>query len=247
MSINLLDVSKPYYLYVISNNIDNSKYIGITSNINRRKREHFNNTSNKHLRIAFEVFGKDNFTFTVLYESTLKGIDTLEKETIKKYLDNGEVLYNVSKGGLIGNGSPGEEHWNHELEEEDIIHIRNMYASNKCTQRDLAILYNTGYKNISKIVRGERWTNIGGPITTVKQNVSKVANRRKLTDTQVIQVRSEALEEYNILGSIDITEIAELYGVSRGNMRMLLKGITYKQLPGPILGIDYYKDFGHGS
>lgn len=236
-----------YTLYQIINLVNDSRYIGITNNISRREREHWSNSSNKSLNADIEKYGKANFVLQTISTHSREDIDNVERAAIKSYLEQGYVLYNVSKGGLIGNGAPGSEHWNHELSDTDIVNIRLKYATNAITQRDLAILYNTGFKNISKIVRGERWGHVEGPITSERKEISKVANRRKLTDIQVTQVRYEAQEEFSIIGTVSIPEIAEVYGVSRGSMRMILKGISYKELPGPIIGIDYYKDFGRGS
>ena len=121
-----------------------------------------------------------------------------------------------------------------------------MYASNLITQRNLALEFDIGYKAISKIVRGERWKEVGGPITTEKQQISKVANRRKLTDTQVVELRNQAKEEYLATNKIDIPDIANLIGVTRGNLRQLLLGTIYANLSGPLLRKDYYRDFGRG-
>lgn len=233
-----------YYLYSITNTKDKGTYIGVTNNTNRRFREHLHSTSNKYLKAAIEAYGKSSFIFTVLEVTTRDKIDELEVNTILNYRNKNVPLYNIAIGGLIGNGSPGEEHWNHTLTEQDIIHIRELYSSNTITQRKIAELYNTGYKNISKIIRGERWDKVAGPITTSKLQVSKVANRRKMTDTQIIEVRNKSLEEFNASGTINIPSIAELYGISRQSMRLLLKGISYTHISGPILGKDYYKDFG---
>lgn len=233
-----------YYVYKISNCIDGGTYIGITNDINRRFREHQNNSSNKYLKNAINIYGLDKFLFEIIATCTRGTVDVIEKDLISKLRDSGNLVYNIANGGLIGNGSPGEEHWNHELTEQDILNIRHTYASNLCTQRTLGILYNIGYKQVSKIIRGDRWASIGGPITLVKQDISKVANRRKLSDKQVEEVRNETLEEYRYSSKVDIPLIAELYGISRQSMRLLLKGISYSSIGGPILGIDYYKEFG---
>lgn len=236
-----------YFVYCITNNIDHSKYIGITNNPIRRRQEHLSSSSNKYLNNAIKLFGRDNFSFDIIHQCTLSTVDDIEKKYIETYKLNEVHLYNISKGGLIGNGTPGEDHWNVELTEQDVINIRILYASNKLTQRDIAKIFDVSYKHISKIIRGERWVDVEGPITLIKQQISKVANRRKLSDNQVIQVRQEAMEEYLHTNKLCIPEIAELYGVSRGNMRFILNGTTYSHLGGPILGKDYYKEFGRGN
>lgn len=233
-----------YYLYTISNTIDNSKYVGITNDIQRRFREHKNGSSNKYLKVAQELFPENAFKYEIACIGTREYIDDLETKVISTYKTLGVNLYNVSNGGLIGNGSPGIEHWNASLTEQDVINIRNMYASNQITQRNLAIKYNIGYKTISKIVRGERWSCVGGPITLTKQSISKVANRRKISDDQVVEIRELAKEEYLDTNTLDISDIALVSGISRQNMKLILNGTSYKHLSGPILGVDYYREFG---
>lgn len=233
-----------YYLYTITNTADSSVYVGITNDINRRFREHKLGSSNKYLRIAQELFDKSFFNYSVQCIGSKEYISDLEIKTIEFYRIIGTNVYNVSKGGLTGNGSPGEEHWNSVLNDQDILYIRNVYATNKITQRKLAEKFGIGYKSISKVVRGERWTHVGGSITLEKQEVSKVANRRKLSDLEVVEIRKLTKEEYLSTGSIDIPDISLVAGISRQSMRLLLKGISYKKLSGPILGKDYYKEFG---
>ena len=235
-----------YYLYSITNSIDNTKYIGITNDIKKRFREHTLNSSNRYLCSAIRLYGVNNFIFNIECIGSREYISDLEISTIAYYRRNKQLLYNISNGGLIGNGCPGEEHWNHSITEETVLHIRNMYASNLITQRNLALEFDIGYKAISKIVRGERWKEVGGPITTEKQQISKVANRRKLTDTQVVELRNQAKEEYLATNKIDIPDIANLIGVTRGNLRQLLLGTIYANLSGPLLRKDYYRDFGRG-
>lgn len=229
-----------YYLYTITNTLDGTKYVGITNDLVTRFREHKTGTaSNKYLKIAQTLLGIDNFTYEVCCIGTTNYISDLEKLIIAKYKALGVPLYNIALGGLIGNGSPGEEHWNCRITAEDVLHMRQLYASNKITQRKLSEEYGISYKQVSKIIRGERWNSIGGPLSYGKQEISKVANRRKLTDTQVVELRYLAKEEYLLLGSIDTVEIANLYNVARGNIRLILIGKSYPNLPGPIRGVDY--------
>jgi len=47
-----------------------------------------------------------------------------------------------------------------------------------------------------------------------------------------------------LLNNIDIPEIAKIHNVSRQNLRKLLKGTNYKDSGGPILGKDYFLNFG---
>lgn len=231
-----------YYIYRITNNITNSVYIGITNDTTKRFREHKNNSSNKYLKASIDTYGLDNFSFEILEETSKELVSEKEIEYIKEAKQHGNV-YNISKGGLIGNGMPGVDHWNAKLTPQDIINIRELYSSNKITQKNLSNIFNVSSKQISKILRGERWSSIEGPLS---KNLikNKVANRRKLTDYEVLEVRQEALDEYTLTGFLDIPAISEMYNISRNSMRKILLGEVYKNLGGPILRKDYYMEFG---
>lgn len=229
------------YLYEIST--PDTVYIGITSDISRRKREHLNHSHNTKLRNSIMAY-PTKVSFTIILEGDPETVFLKEKEAIAEYRSRGAPLANISKGGQYSGGMQGEEHWNSILHEEDIINIRELYASNAITQRNLAKLYNIGYKAISKIVRGQRWAETPGPITMSKQEISKVANRRVLTDDEVVYIRETCMYIYNSMGKFNIPDFAELYEITPHSFRSMLKGTTYKILSGPILGKDYWKSFG---
>ena len=217
-------------------------YYGITCDPERRKNEHLKNSSNKFLRDSISRFGYG--TFSVLCIGSAEYIYSLEKSIIAHARIDKVNIANISSGGEFSGGMPGEAHWNSQLTDDDIISIRELATTNTVTHRRLAEMYNTGYKNISKIVRGERWTNVGGPITMERQSVSKVANRRKLTDEDVVYIRETCSFIFTRMGKFNIPEFATLYGVSRNSFRGMLNGTYYKALPGPLLGKDYWLDYG---
>lgn len=230
-----------YYVYQIKNNITNSVYIGITKNLESRFREHKNCSNNKYLRAAINVYGIENFTFSVLETTTIELCSEREVFYIAEARKLGNT-YNISNGGLIGNGAPKEDHWNSKLTEQEVLQMKELYNSTKITQLKLSELFGISKSHISKILRGERWQGLGVDIKNSLKN--KVANKRKLTDSQVTQVREEAYLEYQLFNKIDIPEIAKIYGIARGNMRLILTGKVYTELPGPILTKDYYIDYG---
>lgn len=233
------------YLYKIT--MPDLVYYGITTDLKRRKREHLNLSSNVNLRNSIEKYGKDHFNFEIIAEGNDNDIYEMEKAIIKKSREEGQNIANISKGGEMPGGMPGEYHWNAQLSEDDVVSIRELASSNTITHRDIAKLYDIGYKAISKIVRGERWVNVGGPITLIKQQISKVANRRKLSDSDVIDLRNTCKYMYDSMGKFSIPEIAEIYQVARGNIRSILKGTVYANLEGPLLGKDYWMDYGRRS
>lgn len=97
------------YMYTAPNN---KKYIGQTTNEERRKSEFFKgyDYAGKKINNAIRKFGPQNFDYTILYEYESDSLDEIinilnEKETffIEKY-DTVHNGYNISTGGQSLNG-----------------------------------------------------------------------------------------------------------------------------------------------
>ena len=91
-----------YYLYKITNLLNNKNYIGVTNrNPEKRFAEHKRQSSKSFISKAIQSDGVDNFSFEILLtEIEDKDISNLECEYIKKYnslLPNG---YNADLGGV---------------------------------------------------------------------------------------------------------------------------------------------------
>lgn len=95
------------YLYKIKNNINNKVYIGITNNYKRRFAEHIGNHSpNSLICKAIQKYGKDNFSFEVIFEGlSIEEACNKEIEWIKKENSLSPNGYNISKGGNINIGT----------------------------------------------------------------------------------------------------------------------------------------------
>lgn len=94
------------YIYKITNNINGKSYIGKTNNIERRWKEHKSgNGGTAILDKAFNKYGIQNFTFSVIQSITGSNIETFNKElsdleimyisTYNTYIDG----YNATIGG----------------------------------------------------------------------------------------------------------------------------------------------------
>lgn len=95
-----------YSIYRILNLVNLKSYVGQTINPETRQYQHFNCVnSSEILSNAIKKYGKENFQFTVIYQSldSFDHIMEMEKYFIEKYnsIENG---YNLSEGGY---GSPG--------------------------------------------------------------------------------------------------------------------------------------------
>jgi DNA-binding XRE family transcriptional regulator len=56
--------------------------------------------------------------------------------------------------------SIGETHYGAKLTEEQVIQIRELYATKKYTQRQLGKMYGVCFQHISKIVNNKQWKHI---------------------------------------------------------------------------------------
>lgn len=103
-------------VYTIKNILDGKMYIGSSTNIARRKRQHLNSLLKNehhsiHLQRAWNKYGKDNFVFEILDgNATKENLREKEKEWILHYktLDR-EFGYNISESTVCCSLS-GEKH-----------------------------------------------------------------------------------------------------------------------------------------
>lgn len=235
-------------LYRVKHKILPIEYYGITTDFNRRIAEHKNSSSNKLLREFIKKYSPSEFIFERLVEED--NIDLLQElEELVIYEAKAlkcKLICNVLIGSVLQGSSSqvGENHWNARLSEKDICDIREIYLSGGITQKQIGEIYNISNKTVSKVTTGYRWKDISTENTVKQLKSNKKANRRKLTDAQVIEIRNCALSTYKDSNTIDVPKLASFYGISKQSMRGLLKGIYYKNLPGPLLGIDYYIEYG---
>lgn len=101
------------YIYSITNNINQKKYIGKTSQTNPYKRwkQHLQNARSKHnlnennsvhsmpIVSAIRKYGEDNFKFRVLEECTEESVNEREEHYIKEYNTADGSGYNCTYGG----------------------------------------------------------------------------------------------------------------------------------------------------
>ncbi len=89
-------------IYIITNIINEKKYIGSSKNIEQRKRSHFyklrhDKHENDYLQKSFNKYGEENFQFDIIYQCKEEMLATKEKEYMKIHnvLDK-KIGYNIS-------------------------------------------------------------------------------------------------------------------------------------------------------
>ena len=81
-------------IYMIENQANGKIYIGQTSDLERRKKEHLNKLKNKthhnlHLQNSFNKYGEDNFVFKIIKKNIpYYLLDSLEKRYIDIFQSN---------------------------------------------------------------------------------------------------------------------------------------------------------------
>ena len=101
-------------IYVIRNKINNKVYIGQSTNVNGRWRQHLSHLRrnihhNEHLQSAWNKYGEINFEFSILELCDISCMDELERFYISKYNSmNANFGYNRESGGNLKKKSSKE-------------------------------------------------------------------------------------------------------------------------------------------
>ena len=144
-----------YYIYKIENLINHKIYIGLTNNIVRRRTRHFtdlkNNRHDNHfLQKEYNIYGYDNFSFSIEFEGdiTEQEIGEKEKEYIKKY-DSYKNGYNQNEGGNFGVSNGGTQ-----LTESDVLSILSVLEFMNKPGQILSDIFDVSRTTISRIKNG---------------------------------------------------------------------------------------------
>lgn len=128
-----------YIVYLLTNRINDKKYVGVTNNYRKRMIQHKNSKSDYLISRAIQKYGWDNFIAEILIETeSLDAYTLLESEYIQKYQSNNpETGYNMTAGG---EGTIGYKHSDNTKEIFRALklgkklspdHIKNISESNK--------------------------------------------------------------------------------------------------------------------
>ena len=161
-------------IYKITNKVNNKVYIGQSSDIKRRWRDHrsaaFNpkdNGYNYPLYKAIRKYGLDNFSFDILEECSQSDINEREIFYIKEYNAHGSGGYNQDDGGLHA------VHGN--LDKNTVLEIHELLKQRTMTMTEIAQQYQVHKNTIKMINNGGAWImeNITYPIRTKAVSLSE--------------------------------------------------------------------------
>ncbi len=221
-------------IYKIENKLNGKFYIGQSNNIERRFQEH--QTKGKESRIPVDVaiqkYGKENFIFSVVEETTLDKLNEAEEYWIKK-LNAIEKGYNCSEGG--SQQSIGENNGRAKLTEQDVIEIRKAYA-NHLKQKDVYEKYKDiiSFGYFQNLWQGRSWSHIMPEVFTKENKEYYIFQNSnggngaaaQFSDEEVIKIRERYVNE-------SAKQIYEDYKnrVSYQTFQAMLWGRSYKTLP----------------
>lgn len=211
------------YLYLITNLINQKKYIGITNNPKKRWENHkCNNDPSMAIAQAIRKYGAENFKFEILLSGIpIEKIDEYEQEYIQKYethISTGKG-YNVSWGGrynIANNARYGEDNPKAKLTNEEAQYIKShrnipMYVlyddfSDKISYEAFKDIYNDKtYKNIKPTVECYPYNiEFSSQFSSSKIDYPDIVELRKQYDNQ-IPWREAYTEKYKELYPDELT------------------------------------------
>ena len=158
-------------IYLLRNEIDGKIYIGQSTNLSKRKRQHknlLNNNKhfNEHLQKAYNKYG-NVFKFEIIEYCSIDELDNREMYWINKFnTTNKKYGYNILNGGTqfkkhsqesIDKIQKANQGQNNKLTINDVVNIKNELVE-KYDIISLAKKYNVCKATISKIGTCKNWS-----------------------------------------------------------------------------------------
>ena len=144
-------------IYKYTNLINGKGYIGQSSNIEKRDKDHrsraFCESSieyNSYIHKAFRKYGLNNFSFEILQICKLDELNELEEYFIMKYNSLSPNGYNLTLGGDNGHINKLKSH----LEVQEII---SLLQNTNLTNKEIGEKFNVSDQMVSDINRGRAW------------------------------------------------------------------------------------------
>lgn len=207
-----------YYIYCYENKINGKCYVGQTSNIERRNKEHmsraFNYLANETGTLFHQMlrkYGKENFQLSILEvieDATQDYIDEREIYWIKEkhsfVQDNG---YNMTRGGRR----------NTQIKEYKTVsdkEIVDLLQNSDLSFQQIADKFNMGLSTIKKINNGKLR--------------SYLSNDYPIRKKSVYQQRADKVKDLLLNTTLTFTEIGAEVHVDADTVSRINKGLTHK-------------------
>ena len=87
------------FLYVITNCVNGKQYVGITKNPKQRWHNHGSDSKCPAISNAIRKYGKENFTFDLIFEGDEETVKFLEQQFIVRLETKSPLGYNLTDGG----------------------------------------------------------------------------------------------------------------------------------------------------
>ena len=170
-------------IYMITNKLNNKKYIGQSKHIFKRWYEHYcesiqNRENDKSIiHQAIQSDGIENFIFSIIELCEIRELNEREKFYISFYetsVINGG--YNIASGGNVVD-NVGENNPSSKLTEADVYYIREMYK-NKKTKKEVYNQFSNkiSIHTFSDVWKGNTWKHIHMDVYTEENKMYQKNN-----------------------------------------------------------------------
>ena len=231
-------------IYLITNKVNNKKYIGQSVDIERRYKEHLRagqpdiyahkneRDINTPIHRAMQKYNIINFSLTILELCSKEELDVKERYWIKKYRTNEKKFgYNITDGGQNNISLKGENHSQAKLTQKDVDEIKKLLKeTDKSLNEILSIFPFVSKSTLSMINQGKTWKDEKEkyPLRILSTaNKGAKNGRAKFTEEQVMEMRTLYSQ------GVSAKEIKNRYNniASDHAISAILSGKTFKHLP----------------
>lgn len=133
-------------IYCYTNKINNKKYVGQSSNLKRRKREHRHKSNNLPFYRALKKYGESNFDYEVLEFCDIVDLDKKEVYYIQKLNTKTPNGYNLDSGGYHRS--------NKVYSEKQILKVQDLLVNTNLSHQQIVEETGVELSYVSKIRNG---------------------------------------------------------------------------------------------
>lgn len=205
-------------IYKIENKLSHKCYIGQSTNIEKRWKEHKRAAlyydCQTYIHRAIKKYGIKNFDFQIVELCNKEDLNKKEEYWIKQ-LDTFNNGYNCTTGGYYCNiKNKGEDHINAKLTNQDVYDIRERRLNGENRQNVYSLYaHKISIKGFQHIWEGDRFTNIHMDI----YNKINLPKKHKLTDLEVIELRKDFINGFSK------KQLIEKYKVDRRTIERIIQ------------------------